>query len=64
MIGGFLLGFGASLTNGCSVGAMYSKISTFDLSWWVFLVGMIIGLFIGIKIFIKKQNNVNQIIRR
>ncbi|AJK51582.1 YeeE/YedE thiosulfate transporter family protein [Mycoplasma capricolum] len=51
MIGEFLLGFGASLTNGCSVGAMYSKISTFDLSWWVFLVGMIIGLFIGIKNF-------------
>ncbi|WP_434336116.1 YeeE/YedE thiosulfate transporter family protein [Mycoplasma capricolum] len=63
-IGGFLLGFGASLANGCSVGAMYSKISTFDLSGWVFLIGMIIGIFIGIKIFIKKQNNIIQINRR
>ncbi|WP_434338068.1 YeeE/YedE thiosulfate transporter family protein [Mycoplasma capricolum] len=36
MIGGFLLGFGASLTNGCSVGVMYSKISTFVLSGWMF----------------------------
>ncbi|WP_265493374.1 YeeE/YedE thiosulfate transporter family protein [Mycoplasma mycoides] len=61
MFGGFLLGFGASLANGCSVGAMYSKISTFDLSGWVFLIGMIIGIFIGIKIFIKKQNNIIQV---
>ncbi|WP_434334744.1 YeeE/YedE thiosulfate transporter family protein [Mycoplasma capricolum subsp. capricolum] len=36
MIGGFLLGFGTSLTNGCSVGVMYSKISTFVLSGWMF----------------------------
>ncbi|WP_434333279.1 hypothetical protein [Mycoplasma capricolum] len=43
---------------------MYSKISTFDLSGWVFLIGMIIGIFIGIKIFIKKQNNIIQINRR
>ncbi|WFQ91066.1 YeeE/YedE family protein [Mycoplasma feriruminatoris] len=55
-IGGFLLGFGSGLANGCSVGGMYSKISTFDLSGWVFLIGMIIGIFVGIKIFIKKHN--------
>ncbi|QVK02319.1 YeeE/YedE family protein [Mycoplasma mycoides subsp. capri] len=64
IIGGFLLGFRASLANGCSVGAMYSKINTFDLSGWVFLIGMIIGIFIGIKIFIKKQNNIIQVNRR
>lgn len=53
IIGGFLMGFGTRLSNGCNVGAMYTPIANFSLSGWFFLVFMIIGGFAGNTI--KKQ---------
>lgn len=50
-LGGFMLGFGARFGQGCNVGAMYSAISSFSLSGWVFLIAMSLGGIIGLKLF-------------
>jgi len=53
-LGGFMLGFGARFGEGCNVGAMYSAITSFSLSGWVFLLAMSIGGIIGLKLFAGK----------
>ncbi|MFM1514321.1 YeeE/YedE family protein [Helcococcus ovis] len=53
-LGGFMLGFGARFGQGCNVGAMYSAISSFSLSGWVFLISMSLGGIIGLKLFAGK----------
>lgn len=50
-LGGFMLGFGSRFGEGCNVGAMYSAVSSFSLSGWVFLVSMCLGGVIGLKLF-------------
>lgn len=52
--GGLLMGFGARLAKGCNAGALFSGISTFSVSGWVFLVAMTIGGLIGLKYFAGK----------
>ncbi|MFW6267324.1 MAG: YeeE/YedE thiosulfate transporter family protein, partial [Halanaerobium sp.] len=37
------MGFGTRVAQGCNVGALYTPISNFSLSGWVFLIFMIIG---------------------
>lgn len=54
IIGGLLMGFGARLAKGCNAGALYSGISTFSVSGWVFLVAMTIGGLIALKVFAGK----------
>lgn len=50
VIGGSLMGFGATLTMGCNVGGFISPITAFNFSGWGMWVGMLIGSAIGIKI--------------
>ena len=45
--GGFIMGFGTRLSNGCNVGALYTPIAEFSLSGWVYLVFIVIGGFLG-----------------
>lgn len=52
--GGLLMGFGARLAKGCNAGALFSGISTFSVSGWVFLLAMTIGGLIGLKYFAGK----------
>jgi len=42
-LGGFSMGFGTRLANGCNVGALYTPIANFSLSGWVFLIFMVVG---------------------
>ena len=42
-VGGFVMGFGTRLSNGCNVGALYTPIAEFSLSGWVYLVVVVIG---------------------
>lgn len=53
-LGGFMLGFGARFGEGCNVGAMYSSITNFSLSGWVFLIAMSFGGYLGLKLFAGK----------
>lgn len=55
--GGFIMGFGTRLSNGCNVGALYTPIAEFSLSGWLYLIVVAIGGFSGnwfIKRYISK----------
>lgn len=52
-LGGFSMGMGTRLANGCNLGALYTPIANFSLSGWVFLVVMVIGGILG-NTFAKK----------
>lgn len=54
-LSGILMGFGAKLSSGCNVGALFSGIANLSLSGWVFLVTLVIGGLLGVKI-VKKFN--------
>ncbi|UTC64414.1 YeeE/YedE family protein [Treponema sp. OMZ 788] len=46
-IGGFAMGFGTRLSNGCNVGALYTPIANFSLSGWIFLICLVVGGSLG-----------------
>ena len=48
--GGILLGFGAMISLGCTVGTTLSGISAFALSGWVFTAAMVMGVWTGIRL--------------
>lgn len=48
--GGILLGFGAMISLGCTIGTTLSGIMAFAISGWVFTLTMVLGVWIGIKL--------------
>lgn len=46
-LGGFCMGFGTRLSNGCNVGALYTPIANFSLSGWLWLIVMVLGGTLG-----------------
>lgn len=50
LLGGVLMGWGAMLALGCTVGTLLSGISAFALSGWVFAAAVFIGVWLGIKL--------------
>ncbi|AYD41406.1 YeeE/YedE family protein [Clostridium fermenticellae] len=54
-IGGILMGYGARLATGCNIGALYSGICNFSLSGWTFMIALVIGGIMGVKL-VKKFN--------
>ena len=56
--GGFIMGFGTRLSNGCNVGALFTPIAEFSLSGWIYMIFVVAGGFAGnafIKRFISKS---------
>jgi uncharacterized membrane protein YedE/YeeE len=53
IVGGLLMGFGARLSNGCNIGAMFSSLPALALSGWVFLVCVILGATVGGKMLVR-----------
>jgi hypothetical protein len=49
LAGGVLLGFGAMISMGCTVGTMLSGIMAFSLSGWIFVIGLLAGAWAGGK---------------
>jgi len=49
--GGVLMGYGARLALGCSVGAHIGGISSFSLHGWIFAVMLLVGALAGIRLF-------------
>lgn len=47
--GGILLGFGAMISLGCTIGTTLSGIMAFAVSGWVFTIAMVAGVWSGIK---------------
>ncbi|GAB4511902.1 MAG: YeeE/YedE family protein [Anaerolineae bacterium] len=50
LLGGGLMGWGAMLALGCTVGTLLSGISAFALSGWVFGAAVFVGVWLGIKL--------------
>jgi uncharacterized protein len=48
-VGGFLMGYGARMSNGCNIGAYFSAIGAGSVSGWVWMVFAIAGSYIGIR---------------
>ncbi|MGM0505630.1 MAG: YeeE/YedE family protein [Bacteroidota bacterium] len=48
-IGGILLGFGAMISLGCTIGVTLSGIHGFAISGWIFTVAMAFGVWSGLK---------------
>jgi uncharacterized membrane protein YedE/YeeE len=48
--GGVLLGFGAMIALGCTIGTLLSGIMAFALSGWVFAVAMVTGVLTGLPL--------------
>lgn len=51
VVGGALMGLGARLAMGCNIGAFFATVTNGDLSGWVFLIGMTLGGWLGVKAF-------------
>jgi uncharacterized membrane protein YedE/YeeE len=50
VLGGTLMGIGATLSMGCNVGGFISPVTAFNFSGWGMALGLIIGAGVGIKI--------------
>lgn len=51
LAGGTLMGIGARLAMGCNIGAFFATVTNGDPSGWVFLFGMVLGAYVGVKAF-------------
>lgn len=51
IVGGILMGIGARLAMGCNIGAFFATVTNGDLSGWIFLLGMVLGGYLGVKVF-------------
>lgn len=49
LIGGVLLGFGAMISLGCTIGVTLSGVHAFALSGWIFTISMVAGVWSGFK---------------
>jgi len=48
--GGVLMGYGAGLALGCTIGAFFSAIPSLALNGWVFAAALAAGAYLGVKI--------------
>ena len=53
IVGGAIMGIGARIGMGCNVGAFFAAVTNGDLTGWLFLAGMVIGGYIGVRTFNK-----------
>ncbi|MDO9226056.1 MAG: YeeE/YedE thiosulfate transporter family protein [Pseudomonadota bacterium] len=51
IVGGILMGIGARLAMGCNIGAFFATVTNGDPSGWIFLIGMVGGGYVGVKVF-------------
>ena len=52
ILGGLLMGFGARLSFGCNIGALFSGIPSMSLHGWVFMLFIFVGAMIGSKLLV------------
>jgi uncharacterized membrane protein YedE/YeeE len=56
ILGGVLLGWGAMISLGCTIGVLLSGIQAFSVAGWVFAVVMFAAVFVGIKLKLHRFN--------
>lgn len=50
VVGGLLMGYGARLSFGCNIGALFSGIASGSVHGWVWMAFAFVGSFVGIKL--------------
>ncbi len=50
LVGGALMGIGSRIGMGCNIGAFFATVTNGDISGWIFLLGMIAGGFIAVRV--------------
>lgn len=53
VLGGLLMGYGARIANGCNVGALFTGTISMSLSGWIYMLGLIVGAYVGGKLLVK-----------
>jgi len=53
ILGGFLMGFGARLSFGCNIGALFTGLPSLSLQGWVFMLFIFLGAVVGSKLLVK-----------
>jgi uncharacterized membrane protein YedE/YeeE len=53
-VGGVLMGWGAMVALGCTVGTLLSGIAAMAISGWVFGIAVFVGVFLGVKLRLHK----------
>lgn len=53
VLGGLMMGYGARISFGCNIGALYGGIASLSLSGWVFAAFMLLGAIFGSKMLVK-----------
>jgi uncharacterized protein len=52
VLGGLLMGFGARLSFGCNIGALFSGVPSMSLHGWIFMVFIFLGAIVGSKLLV------------
>ena len=52
ILGGLLMGFGARLSFGCNIGALFSGLPSMSLHGWVFMAFIFLGAIVGSKLLV------------
>jgi uncharacterized protein len=53
VLGGLMMGYGARISFGCNIGALFSGVASMSLHGWVYWIFIFIGAWIGSKLLIK-----------
>ncbi|MBU5439686.1 YeeE/YedE family protein [Tissierella sp. MSJ-40] len=53
IIGGLLMGYGARISFGCNIGALFSGIASMSLHGWQYLIFIFLGAWAGSKMLVK-----------
>jgi len=56
LIGGTLMGIGAAMAFGCNIGGFYSAISALSMAGVAMMLGLMIGVYIGLRLLILEVN--------
>lgn len=59
LIGGTLMGIGAALAFGCNIGGFFSAISALSMAGVAMMLGLMIGVYIGLRLLILEVNYFN-----
>ncbi len=51
LLGGLLMGLGSRPALGCNIGAFFIRVAGGDPGGWLFMIGMVTGVFAGVKFF-------------
>jgi uncharacterized membrane protein YedE/YeeE len=49
IIGGVIMGYGAGLGVGCTLGAFFSSVPSLALNGWVYAIGLCVGSYLAVQ---------------